>query len=184
MRFAYLPTAWSVSSLPDPYRVTAQGYINDLPPSLPSMHENIETVLTKALPLFEHVLTDLHRDNPLCHRIPGGCKYKEWEEPDEPEHSDDEDGWAQYHKEMGHWAMNRPIVQPDLAEAGYQGGLEDRRGDVSLRGRTIKVVTQLTEIRLVGLLIFGRQRHSLTMSSASRTTGPRGFSVACRRYGQ
>lgn len=77
-----------------------------------------------------------------------------WEEPEEPEHSDDEEGWAAYESELRHWLMNRPIRLPDVPEEGYPGGLEMRKHVVSLRGRTVQVVVDVSEIRLVSDLCF------------------------------
>jgi hypothetical protein len=114
------------------------------------MTANIETVLTQTIPLFEHVLTDLHRNNPLRHRIPGTCHYQEkCKPPEEPEVTNDEQAWMKYDNEMREWSSSRLLVQPDVENGGYPGGFEYRKNRVSLRGRTVNVVVRLTEIRLV-----------------------------------
>jgi hypothetical protein len=101
------------------------------------------------VPLFSHVLTDLHRNNPHPRRIQGHCRYIEWDEPEPPEHSDDEDGWSAYERDVRHWVMHRPIEIPDVPTNGYPGGLESRKYAVDLHGRTLQVVVHVSEIRLV-----------------------------------
>jgi len=147
-RFADLPTSFSISAADDNLAAHALAYINNVDPSFTALYSHIETVLAQSIPLFEHVLTDLHRDNPLPQRIKGSCKYTEWDEPEEPEHSDDEDGWATYEREMRTWALQRPIAIPDIPATGYPGGLEERRTVVSLRGTTVKVLVKVSDIRL------------------------------------
>ena len=87
--------------------------------------------------------------NPLHHRIPGEYKYEVWDEPEEPEHSDDEEGWLTYQIKMRNWSVSRPIKYPDIPESGYPGGLEHRYSRTTLRGKTVMVITHVTEIRLV-----------------------------------
>ena len=152
-QFACLPTAFSISPLDEPLTAHALSYINNIHPSHGSLYNHIETVLARSVPLFEHVLTDLHRDNPLYQRIKGSCKYTEWDEPEEPEHSDDEEGWATYEREMRIWALQRPISVPDIPEAGYQGGLEERRTTISLRGKTVHALLRITDINLVRCIL-------------------------------
>ncbi|KAG5730161.1 hypothetical protein E4T56_gene10370, partial [Termitomyces sp. T112] len=60
----------------------------------------------------------------------------------------DEEGWAQYEAELRHWVMHRPIELPDVPRGGYTGGLERRRHNVSLRGREVKVVVGVEDVRL------------------------------------
>ena len=71
-----------------------------------------------------------------------------WDEPKEPEDADDQ-GWSSYENELQHWLLNRPIKLPDVPFGGYPGGLEDRNHVVKLRGRTVQVVVDVTEIQLV-----------------------------------
>lgn len=147
-RFAILPADVSVDKNG---KVNFLSYINNLHPEDHAFHYTLlETYLAKFIPLFEHTLTDLHRNNPLPQRIPGPCRYTVWDEPDPPEHSDDEEGWSTYERDMRHWVMNRPIQLPDVPDTGYPGGIENRKFAVSLRQRRIQVIVEVTETRLVG----------------------------------
>ena len=109
----------------------------------------MEMLLESFVPLFEHTLTDLHRNNPLVPRISGCCRYTEWDEPDPPDFSDDEEGWTNYESEMRQWTLNRPITLPDVPGQGYSGGLEKRRHIVSLRNRSIQVIVNVSNINLI-----------------------------------
>ncbi|KAF9453902.1 hypothetical protein P691DRAFT_812520 [Macrolepiota fuliginosa MF-IS2] len=145
-RFALLPADIFID---DSGKVKFLSYINNVQREDHSLlYNHLEACLEKFIPLFEHTLTDLHRNNPLPQRIPGPCKYTVWDEPDPPEHSDDEEGWSTYEREMRFWVMNRPIQLPDVPNTGYSGGLEDRRFVVTLRGRQLQVVVGTTETRL------------------------------------
>ncbi|KAG6849557.1 hypothetical protein H0H93_007505 [Arthromyces matolae] len=146
--FAFLPTPVYISPNGD---AKFTSYINNLHPTAHStLYDNLTSLLTLFLPLFEHVLTDLHRNNPLPSRIlpTKGPRYRVWEEPEEPLHSDDEEGWVQYERELRHWVMHRPIELPDVSDGGYLGALESRRHKVSLRGKELKVVVGIEDIRL------------------------------------
>ncbi len=149
--FSCLPTLFLVSPPNEALRVKALSYITGIDPTLTQVYADIESALATCTPLFEHVLTDLHRNNPLCHRIPGTCTYTNWDEPDEPEHSDDDEGWNEYQLAMERWALQRPIEYPDVPVGGYKGGLETRKEKISLRGRTIQVILRVTDIHLVSL---------------------------------
>lgn len=144
--YAFLPTDFSVSSTG---RVEALSYINNLDPRQTTLYHGIELLLEKSIPLFSHVLTDLHRNNPLYQRIKGPCRYTEWDEPEPPDHSDDEEGWVIYERDIRLWIMQRPIQLPDVSPAGYRGGLESRRHIVDLSGRTVQMVVHAYEICLV-----------------------------------
>lgn len=147
--FALLPARVSVSA--DGSSVKFLSYINGLHPRWHhGVYKGLETLLGAFVPLFEHALTDLHRNNPLKQRIPGRCRYTIWDEPEPPEHSDDETGWVNYHQEMRDWTLNRPIALPDVPETGYPGGLEARRHVVKLRNRSIQVIVSTSETTLVG----------------------------------
>ncbi|KAH7927256.1 hypothetical protein BV22DRAFT_1085358 [Leucogyrophana mollusca] len=141
--FACLPTDFAVSSSG---AVKALSYINNLHPRHVSLHNCIENLLSKIVPLFEHVLTDLHEDNPMSQRIKTPLKLVT--EPEPPEFSDDEQGWAVYESRTREWVMNKPIQLPDVPRAGYAGGLENRRHTVQLKGRTLQVIVRVTDTRL------------------------------------
>lgn len=158
-RFALLPTDLFVSFCG---HVDFLSYINGLPPHEKALYELLETTLGALIPLFEHTLTDLHRNNPLYLRIPGSCRYTIWEEPEPPEFSDDEDGWVTYQREMRHWILNRPISLPDVPSGGYPGGLEHRKHQVTLRGKRLQVIMQVTDIRLVSLYLLNHYYDVMT----------------------
>ncbi|KAK0466274.1 uncharacterized protein EV420DRAFT_1617565 [Desarmillaria tabescens] len=152
-------TTYSVSRkfalLPTDVQLTASNhlellyYINDLHPRHTSLYGLLSTTLSAFIPLFEHTLSDLHRNNPLPQRIPGRSWYSQWTEPEPPEFSDDEEGWALYELDMWHWMSHRPINLPDVPKDGYQGGLEERKHVVKLGGRRLQVVIGASETRLV-----------------------------------
>ncbi|KAI0964096.1 hypothetical protein AcW1_000997 [Taiwanofungus camphoratus] len=149
-RFVCIPTSFSIStSAVGVPQAEALSYINNIDPSATSLYERIETVVSRFVPLFEHVLTDLHRNNPLRQRISGAYSYTDCHgEPDTPEHSDDEDERLTYERELRDWAFNRPINLPDVMQEGYTGDLEKRHFTVSLMETTIKVIVRVTEIRI------------------------------------
>lgn len=152
-RFVCIPTSFSIStSAVGVPQAEALSYINNIDPSATSLYERIETVVSRFVPLFEHVLTDLHRNNPLRQRISGAYSYTDCHgEPDTPEHSDDEDERLTYERELRDWAFNRPINLPDVMQEGYTGDLEKRHFTVSLMETTIKVIVRVTEIRIVSI---------------------------------
>ena len=151
-------------------------YINNLHPSCTTLYAHLETLLTSFLPLFEHTLTDLHRSNPLAQRIQGPYKYTVWDEPDEPEFSDDEEGWAAYDREMRDWEMTRPIHLPDIPDAGYPGGLERRNYMVNLKDRKLQVIVQVSDTRLVGgILYINIHTHQTLHSFLIKQPGGPGF---------
>jgi Protein of unknown function (DUF4246) len=150
-KFAFLPSEIFVS----PSGIASfTSYINNLHPSRIKLYAYLEKIMTSFLPLFEHTLTDLHRSNPLTQRIQGTYKYSIWDEPDEPEFSDDEEGWVAFDREMRQWEMTRPISLPDIPDAGYPGGLERRNHVVSLKGRKLQVIIQVSDTRLVSSVSF------------------------------
>ncbi|KAF7969002.1 hypothetical protein HWV62_28668 [Athelia sp. TMB] len=144
--FAFLPTDFSISTAG---HVKALSYINNLHPGETKAMQGLENLLERCLPLFSHVLTDLHRNNPLYQRIKGSCRYTEWDEPEPPDHSDDEEGWVAYERDVRLWIMKRPIELPDVPSGGYKGGLESRRHTVELLGRNLQFVVHSYEICLV-----------------------------------
>ncbi|CAA7268051.1 unnamed protein product [Cyclocybe aegerita] len=145
--FALLPSDVFVSA--DCSSVKFLSYINNLDPTRHSgTYVLLQKLLAGFMPLFEHTLTDLHRNNPLVQRIPGSCRYTVWEEPEPPDHSDDDEGWVNYEREMRQWALNRPINLPDVPSTGYPGGLENRRHTVTLRNRVVQVIVSIVNITL------------------------------------
>ncbi|KAF9486340.1 hypothetical protein BDN70DRAFT_773656, partial [Pholiota conissans] len=146
--FALLPSDVFVREKDSSISVRFLSYINNLHPKHRGTYTLLETLLGGFIPLFEHALTDLHRNNPLVQRIPGNCRYTVWDEPDTPEHSDDEEEWEKYEREMRQWALNRPIDLPDVPSSGYRGGLENRRHIVSLYNRVIQIFVNVSEIKL------------------------------------
>lgn len=161
----FLPTDFSVSSAGS---VRAISYINNLPPCEVKTYLAIEKLLGACIPLFGHVLTDLHRNNPLPQRIKGACRYTEWDEPEPPEHSDDDEGWTSYEHELRRWVMHRPLSLPDVPPSGYPGGLEQRRHTVNLNGRMLQVVVDIYEHRLVCTISSIRCRHLLKQMASNR----------------
>ncbi|THV06475.1 hypothetical protein K435DRAFT_773175 [Dendrothele bispora CBS 962.96] len=144
-KFCCLPTDLSVSPTGEAQLLS---YINNLHPRHTKLYDLFAKTVTRFVPLFEHVLTDLHRNNPLPQRIPGPYRYTVWEEPEEPEHSDDEEGWSNYERVMLHWALNRPIKLPDIPRDGYRGELEYRRHIVNLKSKRLQVIFRVSEINL------------------------------------
>ncbi|KAG6841735.1 hypothetical protein C0991_007621 [Blastosporella zonata] len=143
---AFLPT---IASISPSGAASLTSYINNLHPRThAALYESLAELLTHFVPLFEHVLTDLHRNNPLHQRIPAGPRYTVWDDPEEPVHSDDEEGWAKYESDVRHWVMHRPIELPDVPLGGYKGGMEMRRERVNLKGREVGVVLGVEEVRL------------------------------------
>ncbi|KAK0481479.1 hypothetical protein IW261DRAFT_1470891 [Armillaria novae-zelandiae] len=145
-KFALLPTDVQLTAS---NQLELLSYINDLHPRHTSLYRLLNTTLSAFIPLFEHTLSDLHRNNPLPQRIPGRSWYSQWSEPEPPEFSDDEEGWALYELDMWHWMSHRPINLPDIPKDGYQGGLEERKHIVKLGGRRLQVVISASETRLV-----------------------------------
>ena len=125
-------------------------YINNLHPDLNrDIYDLLQSLLAGFIPLFESTLTDLHRTNTLPQRITGGCRYATWDEPDSPEHSDDEEGWATYENDMRQWMFNRPMDLPDIPSTGYPGGLEERKHHATLRNKTLQIIVKVSETTLV-----------------------------------
>ncbi|KAH7916390.1 hypothetical protein BJ138DRAFT_1139626 [Hygrophoropsis aurantiaca] len=142
----------SFSCLPTDFKVSPTGtikgisYINDLHPRYTSLYDDIENLLGATIPLFEHVLTDLHRENPMRRRIKAPLKLLG--EPIPPDFSNDELGWASYESRAREWVMNKPIQLPDVPSAGYTEGLEHRKHLVELRGRALQFIIRVSDTRI------------------------------------
>lgn len=154
-RFSYLPTAFHIAASTEPCRATAQGYINGVPPHMPSMSANISEIVSRTIPLFEHVLADVHSDNSLRQRVPGTYRFEQSGQPEEPVNQEDDEAWSKYQLELDDWYQNRPLVLPDIADGGELGGQEKKRIRVSLRGKDVNIVVRMTEVRLVSILFDG-----------------------------
>ncbi|OCH90551.1 hypothetical protein OBBRIDRAFT_793213 [Obba rivulosa] len=146
-RFACIPTSFLISEKEEPLKATSLSYINNIDPKNTSLYGCLEELVAGCVPLFEHVLTDLHRNNPLRQRIPDSYTYTDWDEPDEPEDSDEED-WIDYRAQLARWSLERPIDLPDVPKEGYTGGLEKRHHVVSFRGQIVQIIIRATELRL------------------------------------
>ena len=70
-----------------------------------------------------------------------------------PQHSDDEEGWLNYQREIKQWTLERPLQYPDVPKDGYPGGLEHRKFKATLSGRLIEVIVKVTEVTLVSIFI-------------------------------
>ena len=113
------------------------------------VYESFDKTLNSFVSLFEKVLTDLHRNNPLPQRIRGSSYYTQWDEPESPEFSDDEEALSSYMRDLNLWALIRPINLPDIPKNGYPGNLHHRNFRVRLNGKMLQVYYKLTEYRLV-----------------------------------
>lgn len=148
-RFVMLPTELAPTCSSEDHARRFTSYIVGINPSRVRLYDLLSRALAHLVPLFEHTLTDLHRTNPLTRRIHGSPSYSKWEEPDEPEHSDDEQAWSQYEGRMRCWVLQRPIELPDVPMKGYPGNLESRDFVVDLGRRTLKLIVKIEDIKLV-----------------------------------
>jgi hypothetical protein len=112
-------------------------------------------------------------------RIQGPYKYAIWDEPDEPEFSDDEEGWAAFDREMRDWEMNRPIQLPDIPESGYPRGLYQRNHVVSLKGRKLQVIVQVSDTQLVSRFLACVLVSVFIVSKATRISRISRHCMAC-----
>lgn len=141
-KFACLPCDFLISQ---DGTAKALSYINNLQPCYSALYRHFEGLLSKCVPMFEHVLTDLHVDNPNRVRIQEPSSSAEWEEPEPPDFSRDSVDWSAFESKKRQWVMRRSIV-PDVPITGYQGGLEERRNIVQLRGKTLQVIHDVYDI--------------------------------------
>ncbi|KAH8835096.1 hypothetical protein DL96DRAFT_1572815 [Flagelloscypha sp. PMI_526] len=150
-QFAMLPSEVELlsSSRTEPTVIFAS-YISGLHPFRKRLYNLLGILLSRLIPSFDHVLTDLHRTNTLTRRIEGRPSYTEWNEPDEPEHSDDEAAWDAYRSRIDEWAWKRPVQLPDVPSTGYPGGLEARNAKINLRQTSSKlnVIVRVQKIDL------------------------------------
>lgn len=176
-KFACLPTDVTISK--DGSSVKLMSYINGIEPHFATMYQALENFLSHTIPLFENVLTDLHRNNPIRQRITGTYRYAEWDEPDPPEDSDDEEGWELYNQQMTQWEATRPIVLPDVPDQGYGHDLPVRKHRVSLRGRNVQIILKIVDVTLVRPSIRISIDMALTSSGLWASPTPHGYVLAC-----
>lgn len=165
-----IPTDFYIPNDPSqfPHR---HSYINNLPPfpAFKRLHSCITRALGRFIPLFEHLLTSLHRSNHalLEPRIPSQkppLRYEKGEDPpDEPgqgvgEGTDDEEDvglWTVWGVAHHRWVNSRKVILPDLPRPGFvdlgQWDISEENR-VSLRGRKIQVITQLNRMELVSVV--------------------------------
>ena len=139
-------------------------YINNINPAThPELYKVIPNVLERAVPMFEHVLSDLRRrlspsrlehDRSRCIWGSGGS----YDQPERPRSTDlkdyfppgydpgDEDGEGYREAEYGYW-FDQKLYLPDAKE-GYDRWLDEIRRSVSLWGTRIQVIIKLTNITL------------------------------------
>ncbi|KAG2048820.1 hypothetical protein BDR06DRAFT_942301 [Suillus hirtellus] len=140
-KFACLPCDFIISQ---DGTAKALSYINNLHPCYSTLYCHFEELLSKCVPMFEHVLTDLHVDNPTRVRIQGPS-LAEWEEPEPPDFSRDSVDWSAFESKKRQWMMRRSMG-PDVPITGYPGGLEKRGSIVQLRGKTLQVIHDVYDI--------------------------------------
>ncbi|KAG1742718.1 uncharacterized protein EDB91DRAFT_294197 [Suillus paluster] len=140
--FASLPCDFLIS---EGGTAKALSYINNLHPCYYALYRHFEELISKCIPMFEHVLTDLKADNPIKERIQGPSSSAEWDEPEAPDFSRDFADWSAYESKKRQWIMRRSM-EPDVPTTGYPGGLEERRNAVQLRGKTLQVIFDVYEI--------------------------------------
>jgi hypothetical protein len=70
-KFACLPCDFLVSQ---DGTAKALSYINNLHPCYSALYRHFEELLSKCVPMFEHVLFDLYADNPTRERVLGGLE--------------------------------------------------------------------------------------------------------------
>ncbi|KAG1886126.1 hypothetical protein F4604DRAFT_1917813 [Suillus subluteus] len=141
-KFACLPSNFLISQ---DGTAKALSYINNLHPCYSVLYRHFEELLSKCIPMFEHILTDLHADNPNRERIQGPSSSAEWEEPEPPDFSRDTVDYSAFESKKRERIMRRLIV-PDVPITGYPGGLEERRNIMQLRGKTLQVIHDVYEI--------------------------------------
>ena len=120
----FLPTTFRVPSRAAD-SLLAESYINGIPP-FPShrmLHNNILELLHRTVPLFESVLTDLHRQNSafIRPRIRDGYVHTNAHEPppekpgqapgDTTDDEQDDDAWFDYRWRLRCWEASRKVCK-------------------------------------------------------------------------
>ncbi|OAX39531.1 hypothetical protein K503DRAFT_689436 [Rhizopogon vinicolor AM-OR11-026] len=122
----------------------ALSYINNIHPRHSALYRHFDELISKCVPMFEHVLTDLHADNLHRARIQGPS-VAEWDEPEPPDFSGDIVDWSVFESKKRQWIIRRSM-EPDIPTTGYPGGLEERPNIVRLKGMTLQVIIHVYEI--------------------------------------
>ena len=150
-RFQWMPSDFSVGA--DGKVTLLSPYINNIHPTRhKDLYSVLPEILQHALPLFEHVLSDLVR--PLlptriatsgARGLGGGAAANcIWENgiPRPSPSSEDE-----YDEDKDAWFAKREFKTPD-ARRKYEGDLQVMGNRLSLRGRTLQVIVKLANILL------------------------------------
>ena len=135
-KYQWLPTDFQVSSMGD---VHPLAYINNLHPTRHgSLYRSISSVLSKFIPLFERVLSDVRSPEPRAIKVDPYMWYNhEPEPPDWPWEKQEYQTWERKH----HWPRfpkPAPFTPPDAT----------KRVEYSLKGRKIQVIVKLANIVL------------------------------------
>jgi len=162
----------------------ALSYINNLHPRYHSaLYSHFEELISKCVPMFEHVLTDLHPDNPHNVRIQGPSSVADWDEPEPPDFSRDFVDWSAFESRKRQWVIRRSMGPAhSVPITGYPGGLEERQHYVRLRGTTLQVIIDVYEICIVRFS-FSRGYYFLNrIYVGTWRSGFSGFSMARRGH--
>ncbi|OSC98802.1 hypothetical protein PYCCODRAFT_1417139 [Trametes coccinea BRFM310] len=150
-KYQWLPTDFAVSA---DGQVKSLGYINNLHPiHHRELYTTISSVLSRFIPLFERVLSDvLSPEPPLAVDVNPYLWYEHLEEPDWEEMADDDydsaDGsWKDPDEEREEWERTHkwPLI-PDPPPFSLPS--TEERVEFSLRGRTLQVIVKLANIVL------------------------------------
>ncbi|KAL1677548.1 hypothetical protein EV122DRAFT_252505 [Schizophyllum commune] len=141
-RFQWLPSDYKVHA-DGTVRLTSE-YINNVPPEhAPRLVPVLERIVARAVPLWERVLSDLRRGEPICGWGPSSRTIATatrpipyWEEGEKLLIG--RCGTPQYESWRYSWFLNQPMALPD-APAEYDGRLTVKgENTFSLKGRTIQ----------------------------------------------
>ena len=124
MHSTFLPTTFHVPSRAAS-SLLAESYINGIPPFPPHhiLRDDILELLHRTVPLFENVLTGLHRQNYVFirPRIRRGYKHTNAHEPppekpgqvpgDTTDDEQDEDAWFDYRWRLSCWEASRKVCE-------------------------------------------------------------------------
>ncbi|TQL77532.1 uncharacterized protein DUF4246 [Stackebrandtia endophytica] len=132
-KFQWLPTDVDVDS---DGGVSFRSYVNNVHPEKHrDLVEVLPDVMSRMIPLWEKVITDLRNPRPL-RIVPDPFGWY----PDEPDIGEDVDAWSE-------WREDRHPVLPDAPEFDAST-LPEHAHQVSLRGRRLQVIVKLANIHL------------------------------------